>query len=652
MNVLNKKIVLILSILLMVLSLPSVYKKMMIESSSPTVEFTFDYFSLLQLSDKSNNPERFLTESLNTLNNDYSFSLTVPNNNLWVLEQRNLVSVLPSSEFSNLALLSGNSVDVIPHSTYVLFLNNDMTEEIKRLLTLRYDEDELTFSSLNNVEYAMIESPRDKALFSTLPYFEYEIEALANDFPVVLKLDNKWDGKEQIVMNQLKQFDKNKLISKLLPSTSGPLGYEDDYKAFVKDYPSVPLAYLEYFSPSHKQKGFIETASIHDYNIVRLHSLGDNEITKYLTNPNRLVDRINLAVNERNIRMIHFQFPSDTTELNADELFEKTLHIAYKSIEELKDNGFSIGISETFKHYESSIFTLSKWFSLLFGLFIVFYVISFYSHKLSYLFLLLASVLLLTSFFTLTGLIWKVFALLIAISIPLLSVLMLLASIDFKNKINYMYVIKMFLFVSLTTVLLSISLIGMHSGITFSLYLDQFKGISLAHLIPPFIVVFFLFHFYDSMTTKRAITILKQPILIYHVLGFALLGVVAFYYLSRTGNNSVMIPFEAEFRHLLKETLGVRPRTKEFLIAHPLFVIVIYYWHHHKSIKWLLPVAVVGQLSIVNTFTHIHTPTIISLTRSIYGISIGLLLGLIAIFILNGLISYYKKFKLNISNSS
>jgi putative flippase GtrA len=42
-----------------------------------------------------------------------------------------------------------------------------------------------------------------------------------------------------------------------------------------------------------------------------------------------------------------------------------------------------------------------------------------------------------------------------------------------------------------------------------------------------------------------------------------------------------------------------------------------------------------GQVSLMNTYAHIHTPIMISLVRSVHGLWLGGLIGVILIFILN-----------------
>jgi ABC-type nitrate/sulfonate/bicarbonate transport system permease component len=42
----------------------------------------------------------------------------------------------------------------------------------------------------------------------------------------------------------------------------------------------------------------------------------------------------------------------------------------------------------------------------------------------------------------------------------------------------------------------------------------------------------------------------------------------------------------------------------------------------------------IGQISLVNTYAHIHTPILISLRRTGYGIMIGTIVGLFALWVI------------------
>jgi len=54
-----------------------------------------------------------------------------------------------------------------------------------------------------------------------------------------------------------------------------------------------------------------------------------------------------------------------------------------------------------------------------------------------------------------------------------------------------------------------------------------------------------------------------------------------------------------------------------------------------KNWIFTLP-AVIGQVSLVNTYAHIHTPLLISLERSFNGMALGLILGILLILAVKG----------------
>jgi hypothetical protein len=108
---------------------------------------------------------------------------------------------------------------------------------------------------------------------------------------------------------------------------------------------------------------------------------------------------------------------------------------------------------------------------------------------------------------------------------------------------------------------------------------------------------------------------------VFFAVGFA--GLLAI----RSGNASFdwMTPDQG-FRQWLENVLVIRPRTKEFLFGQPLLLIGLYTRRH-----WIILLGMVGQVSIINTFFHVHTPLIMSLMRTLQGIWIGAVIGMIAI---------------------
>jgi hypothetical protein len=102
--------------------------------------------------------------------------------------------------------------------------------------------------------------------------------------------------------------------------------------------------------------------------------------------------------------------------------------------------------------------------------------------------------------------------------------------------------------------------------------------------------------------------------------------------LLRTGNEApgVVSDLELRLRALLENLMNVRPRTKEFLIGHPALVIALMLLIQDRR-TWL-PLAMllgaIGQVSVVNTFCHLHSPLAVSLLRVVWGAGLGIALGL------------------------
>jgi hypothetical protein len=81
----------------------------------------------------------------------------------------------------------------------------------------------------------------------------------------------------------------------------------------------------------------------------------------------------------------------------------------------------------------------------------------------------------------------------------------------------------------------------------------------------------------------------------------------------------------------LLDRFMVRPRTKEFLIGHPALVATLVLAARGAGRSWLLPlvlVGAIGQVSMVNSFCHLHTPLALTIARTFNGLWIGVLLGL------------------------
>ncbi|THF73123.1 DUF5693 family protein [Cohnella fermenti] len=174
--------------------------------------------------------------------------------------------------------------------------------------------------------------------------------------------------------------------------------------------------------------------------------------------------------------------------------------------------------------------------------------------------------------------------------------------------------------------------IAILNNITYNLVLEQFRGVSLLHLAPIALVALYaVLYGYGGTVRSNFLHLMKQPITVLWVVLIAIVGALGMYYLSRTGNSGQASGLELQFRSFLEGTFGVRPRTKEFLLGHPLLILGLFLSLRYRWGIVFLIAATLGQLSMVDTFAHLHTPIFLSATRDLLGLGLGLVLGLIAI---------------------
>lgn len=185
-------------------------------------------------------------------------------------------------------------------------------------------------------------------------------------------------------------------------------------------------------------------------------------------------------------------------------------------------------------------------------------------------------------------------------------------------------------FISLTGGLV---IAALHNGLPFTVRADQFSGVKLTHFLP--IALIGLYYFSRISRGKES---LAAPITWNQ--GLLALGVMAVLLLmaTRTGNDNpaAVSGVELKFRALLDQLLFVRPRTKEFMIGHPLLFVGIGAVLAHRAgnlklapgwVALILAVSAIGQTSIVNTMCHFHTPLVLSLARIAVGLVAGGILG-------------------------
>lgn len=385
-----------------------------------------------------------------------------------------------------------------------------------------------------------------------------------------------------------------------------------------------------------KQKGD-QTLGLFSYpNVVRVHSINSEEMKK-ISVPDA-VERFVRAVRERNIRVCYLRPFSgwagvDDVKLNA--IYVKKL------AKTLQRFGFTPGNPPAFAPSMPKIFKIMRFFLfsgvMAAGVFLLMQFFTVPSHKQLWLIFIPSLGGWLLSQFS-ENIFLELFALGAAVVFPSLSMVLIYKQIQLATHNPFASrpfgVPLAFIAVSSVSLFGGILIAALLSTGPYMLSLQQFAGVKIAHLLP--------FAFLSFAIIQSAGSIKKffnQPIVTWHVFAFFMFLAAVGVLLVRTGNEPPMAVsgVEMKFRSLLEQMLWVRPRTKEFLLGHPALVVSLFLFHNGaKGAGSLFFLAgMVGQVSMVNTFCHIHTPLLVSVVRTIHGLWMGYVIGQIAIWIVS-----------------
>lgn len=201
------------------------------------------------------------------------------------------------------------------------------------------------------------------------------------------------------------------------------------------------------------------------------------------------------------------------------------------------------------------------------------------------------------------------------------------------NKGFLKKLVRGFLLASLLTTGGALLAAGLLGSTPFLLKIESFRGIKIAQAGP-----FLLYGLWLLLQGGRGLwhtgrDFLEARLQIKHLVLLALAGGALLIYLLRGGNTSLLpvSGWELALRRQLEVLLVARPRFKEFLIGHPgFFLLAALAAQRLRGAKTLaLLLGLLGQVSLFNTFMHLHRPVGLSLLGTAYGAGLGLLGGLV-----------------------
>ncbi len=451
---------------------------------------------------------------------------------------------------------------------------------------------------------------------------------------------------------------KNTNATRGLEVTNLQMAEEKDYRALLEflkklkpefvvlrglSSPDIPDYLVDWLGENDLILGAVEfrnqetvqrLAKEEELQVVRLHRVFDKEVGT-LT-PVEKKARYERAVQERNIGIIEYRI---TTNSGLEEQLDTLSSIQ----ENLSGTGYATGKLDTVRGASKDVKTRAFVAALLlsgsFGLFLWVLIPDTYLSPARLISVtVLSFVGLIVGTLTLPTLTIQAGALILAVSAPLVGYkLVLQYGRSFRDDPGLIDPLLDLIWMSLFSALVGLIISSVMLDEVFLLKLQQFRGVKVSLFFPLLVLVIAAISRGSLRLSEIKFDYKKA------FLGTLLLGLFLFL-LFRSGNFTFLRSTELEeaIRRWLENALFVRPRFKEFVLGHPSLIAWLYFAGRYRKKFQLCKLAFflvgfIGQISIINTFAHIHTPVTVSLIRTANGLAGGLILGaILLLFIVGG----------------
>jgi hypothetical protein len=308
--------------------------------------------------------------------------------------------------------------------------------------------------------------------------------------------------------------------------------------------------------------------------------------TKYLNKPiELLLNRWYRAVNERSCRLLYFDF-------NLDSSIEENLDYLRKLCNKLKSDGYKLDVVDL------RIIPLN------------------YLNEIP------------------SGLL-NIISLIISIIIPIFSIKLIFKTNEMKKEESVITILKKFFIIVSINLYGGLMLGAFLSNYKFIIGIEKLNVVKLSFLLP---FVFIIPLLYSSQEIKE---VLNKPVTLKKTFIFLFFVFIFLVVVLRSDYRTLQVSeLELKLRALLESIFIYRPRFKEFLLGYPLLILGLYYRN-----RLLILLGLLGPVSIINTFVHVHTPIFVSILRTLYGILLGTIIGTVLIYISRRTIQLLLKIK-------
>ena len=604
-----------------------------LEKSNIYVETLADFNEFRELSRKEG---WTVDELFIKLKENGASSVAISEDTLSSLELEGKISVFSSKEIRKLSLNESYEVTLPTGISALggLWIHSDdekLLDRIYRHLSWKYSDKSLVRSHpnllfINKSNHGLME--RVGLGFSE----EYINLAEKHGLGVVLRVYNFPEMSLETASKIINEMPFPSTVSALIFADEEMFGMRSDLNKIIELFKnrSYRIGWIE-FDTQEGIKNYLKILTS-SYPFVRVHEITRKEMD-LVYSPDRAIARWVRAVKDRSLKMLYFRCFLLDEKKYVSNLTDFNLKYLKKTVDELEKSGFKIAQSPTERLNEprksignpSFVEKIFLNISLMVGVLILL--------KLSFLpqindlVLLIYVIFVLVMLFLFPEKATHISGLIGAISYSSIGYILATKSIEnssssfIKNSFRYLFLLV------IPSVCGGILIAGLYSSVDYLLKFDQFHGIKLAFIVP----LIFSFTWSLKKYGKRVFALLQKPMTIISIVILLAVVVSLFLYIIRSDNTLILKPtaLEDRSRTFLENTLIARPRNKEFLVGYPAALIFVAFLMRKEFA--LLPILAIfiqmGQVSVVNTFCHFHSPLALTMLRTANGFWLGALIG-------------------------
>lgn len=535
---------------------------------------------------------------------------------------------------------------------------NERLQEASEDLALRLPQGTVTKVTTSDGQFMLaVKDIDEKALNQmSLGISAAEIKDIQNHgFGVVVRPTNYTAMTKAKADHFLTRLDANAPVRAIIFVGQEAFGYPDqmDYIGEELKIRAIPVALIE--SPTQlqfeKQLGAVDMVKNLDYYGVRAYSMFRDELVKL--SAEEASQRHFISDTERNIRLNLFS--AYKRPIPGKTLLESDAAYISLTAEKLRAHDYVLGKASVMPHFHEN---RALQLLVLLGVGALtgaaFCALTGAHRKIGYGMALLTFIGLGTLLFTH----WQVLArqvaaLLIAVTTPTVAmygVFRYWQQIDWQEMESrwslFGKAMVQLAFVSLFSLMGGWLLSAILAATPFFMEIEIFRGVKVTFLLPVICVAILYVRIFPTFRNNAyenwqdfpdfVSRFLHLPVRVGTLLLVGFIGIAGLIFIGRSGHEEgvPVSQLEISLRRFLESTLAVRPRSKEFLIGHPAFLLVPLalakrwpQWLH-----FLLVIAAgIGQASMVETFAHMRSPLWMSTLRGVNGVLIGILVGVIVI---------------------